>query len=70
MGNSHPGQNQKPRVIGDEADIAPPRFRIPPDIAIPAAQMTRRRTPRQASDGAALGPGQIFEVLSNRLFVL
>src|SRR5580692_7673273 len=70
MRNANPGQNQKPSVIGDEADVAAPRFRAPADVAVPAAQMTRRGTPRQARDRTALRPGQILQVLPNWLFVL
>ena len=69
-GTADPGQNQKARVVGDEADVAPPRFRAPADVAVAAAQMARRRTPCQAGDGAALRPGQILQVLADRLFVL
>src|SRR5450755_1596045 len=69
MGDADPRQNQKPRVIGDEADVALPRFRTPADVAVPAAQMARCRTPRQARDGTALPPGQVLQVLSDRLFV-
>jgi hypothetical protein len=42
MRDAHPGQNQKPRVRGDEADVAPPRFRVPAAIAVSAAEMARR----------------------------
>ena len=41
MENPDPGQNQKARIVGNEADIAPPRFRTPADVAIPAAQVPR-----------------------------
>src|SRR5258707_11391315 len=44
MRHGNPRQNQKASVIGDEADVAPPCFRTPADIAVPAAQMARRRT--------------------------
>src|SRR5260370_41297754 len=69
MGNATPGENGKTSVVGNEADVAPPRFRVPADIAIPAAQMARRRTPRQARDRTALRPGPILGVFPNRLFV-
>ena len=69
MRNLDPGQDQKARVIGDEADVAPPRFRAPADVAVAAAQMTRRRTPRQAGDGTALRPTQILQVLADRLLI-
>jgi|HubBroStandDraft_1064217.scaffolds.fasta_scaffold91430_3 hypothetical protein len=67
MRHAHPRQNQEARVIGDETDVAPPRFRVPADVAVAAAQMTRRRTPRQAREGTALRPCQILELLSDRL---
>ena len=65
----HPGQNQKARVIGEETDVAPPRFAAPADVAVAAPQMTRRRTPRQARQWTPLRPHQIFQVLADRLLV-
>ena len=37
--NLYPRQNQKPCVVCDEADVAPPRFRTPTDVAVAAAEM-------------------------------
>src|ERR1700733_12709001 len=69
MRHRDPGQNEKSSIVGDKTDVAPPRFRAPADVAVPAAQMTWRGTPRQARDGTALRPSQIFEVLPNGLLV-
>src|SRR5687767_13687221 len=69
MWHADPRQDQKACVVGDEAYVAAPCFRAPTDIAIAAAQMARCRTPCRACDRPALGPHQIFQVLSNRLFV-
>src|ERR1700709_2675772 len=69
MRNLDPGQNQKARVIGNETNVAPPRVRTPADVAIPTAQMTRRRTPRQTGDGAAFRPNEILQVLADGLLI-
>ena len=69
MWDADPRQNQKPRVIGDEADVAPPRFRAPADEAVAAGQVARRRTPCQSRDRADLRPHQIFGLFSDRLFI-
>src|ERR1700730_7217253 len=37
-----PRQNQKACVVGQEADVPPPRFRAPTKEAVAAAQVTRR----------------------------
>ena len=42
MRNLNPGQYQESRVVSNEADVAPSGFRRPADMAIAAAQMTRR----------------------------
>ena len=67
--NRDPGQNQKARVVSNEADVTPPRFGTPSYISVPAAQVARRRTPRQARDRAALRPHQILQVFAHRLLV-
>jgi hypothetical protein len=41
MRHRDPGQNEKSRIVGDKTDVAPPGFRAPADVAVPAAQMTR-----------------------------
>ena len=69
MRDLNPRQNQKPCVVCDEANVAPPRFRTPADIAIAAAEMARRRTPRQARDRPTLRPHDILQMLAYRLFI-
>src|SRR3954452_25606451 len=48
--NLHPRQNQKTRIVCDTANVSPPRFRTPTDVAVAAAEMAWRRTPRQTRD--------------------
>jgi hypothetical protein len=68
VGNLNPRQDQKPRVVGQEANVAPPGFRVPADIAVAAAQMPRAELHCQAGDRAVLRPCQIFQMLADRLF--
>src|SRR4051794_21464315 len=70
MRNRDRGQNEKSCIVSDEANIAAPRFAAPANVAVPATQMAWCRTPGQTGDGASLGPGQIFQVLPDRLLVL
>src|SRR5215472_4008516 len=73
MRYTHPRQNQKARVVGDEPDVALPRFRAPADIAITATQMARGARPGGTGDRpdskGALRPHQILQVLPYRLLV-
>src|ERR1700722_6602087 len=69
MWNPYPRQNEKASVVSDKANIPPPRRWAPAYITIAAAQMARRRTPRQTGDRPALRPHQIFEMLADRLLV-
>src|SRR5438270_134702 len=69
MGRLHPRQNQKARVVGDEAEVTFAGFHTPADIAVTAAQMPRRRTPRHAGDRSSLRPDQILQMLAYRLLV-
>ena len=69
MLHPNPRQNQKSRVVGEEADVAPPRFLVPADVAVARAEVARRAGPRQARDRPALRPHQILQVLAHRLFV-
>src|SRR5260370_34895964 len=69
MFDGYPRQNQKAGVVGEEADVLPPRCRAPTDIPIAAAQVTRCRTPRQAGDRTPLRPDQILELLADRLLI-
>jgi hypothetical protein len=68
MRNLNPGQNQKARVRSNETDVAAPFFGTPSCISVPAAQVARRRTPRQARDRSALGAPDT-SVLAHRLLV-
>src|ERR1017187_4977708 len=49
--DSDPWQNQKARVVGEEADVAPPSLAVPADEAVPARQVPRRRTPARQATG-------------------
>jgi hypothetical protein len=69
MFDRYPRQNQKAGVVGEEADVLPPRFRAPTEIPIAATQVTRCRTPCQASDRPPLSPDQILELLADRLLI-
>src|ERR1051325_1995269 len=69
MRNPDPGRDQKTRVVGDEADVAPPCLRAPADIAVTAAQMSRCRTPRQTRYRTTLRPTNILQVFAHRLFI-
>jgi len=62
-------QYLKARVVSKEAKIAFSRLRRPPDEAIPAGNVARRRTPRHAGDRTAVGEDQILQMFSDRLFV-
>ena len=64
-----PGQNQKARVVGEKANVAPPRLATPADEAVAARQVSRRRTPRQTGHRSPLCPHQILQVLSHRLLI-
>ena len=69
MRNRHPRQNQKTRIVSNEADVTPSRFGVPSYISVPAAQVARCRTPRQTRDRPALRPHQILQVFAHRLLV-
>src|SRR5215510_13909721 len=69
MRHCNPGQNQESSVIGDEANIAPPRFGAPADVAVTAAQMARGRTPRHTRYRTSLCPTNILQVLADRLLI-
>ena len=44
-------------------------FAAPADETIPAAQVPRRRAPRQARDGTLVRPHQVLQMLAHRLLV-
>ena len=69
MFDRYPRQNQKAGVVGQEADVPPPRFRAPTEIPIAAAQVTRCRTPCQTGDRTPLSPAQILKLLADRLLI-
>src|ERR1035437_9784024 len=69
MRHLNPGLNPKPRVVSNEADVAPPRFRRPAYVAVAAAQMAGRRAPGHACDGSSVRPHQILQVFAHWLFV-
>ena len=43
MLDPHPWQDKEARVVRDKTDIAAPRSSVPADVAIAAADVTRRR---------------------------
>ena len=65
----HPRQNQKATVVGEKTDIAAPGFGRPAKEAIAAAQVTGRRTPRQAGDRTPLPPHHVLQVFAYGLLV-
>src|SRR5574337_12491 len=65
----HPRQNQEPRVVGDQMNVAPPRPLVPANEPVAAAQMPWRTRPRQARNRLAARFDQILQVLTYRLFV-
>src|ERR1044071_6377839 len=69
MGRLYPRQNQKARVVGDEAEVTFAGLHAPADITVTAAQMSRRRTPCHAGDRSSLRPDQILLMLAHRLLV-
>src|SRR5436305_1984111 len=69
MRDLHPRQYQKPRVVGDQANVTPAFLRAPAKATITAAEMARRRTPRQRSNRPALRPRHILQMLAHRLFI-
>src|SRR6266571_3736530 len=64
-----PRKNQKARVVGQEANIAPPRFCTPADVAVARTQVSRRARPRQAGKRSRLPPDQILQMLAYRLLI-
>src|SRR6266851_946212 len=64
-----PRQDQKPRVVGEEANVPPPCVLAPANEAVPRPQVARRRRPRHTSDGPPHRPHQILQVLAYRLLV-
>src|SRR5215471_15973772 len=69
MRRANPRQNQKTRVVRNEPDVALAGLLTPPQEAVPAAQMPRRRTPRHAGDRLSVRPRQILEMFAYRLFI-
>ena len=65
----HPRQDQEARVVGEEADVLPPRLRRPADEPVAAAQVPRRRRPGQAGERPAPRVHQVLQVLAHRLRV-
>src|ERR1017187_5230180 len=60
-------QEARTRIIGEKTDVAPPRFGIPADETVAAAQVPRRRTPGQTGNRPSLSPQNILEMLPHRL---
>lgn len=49
-----PEQNQESRVVSQVADIAPPCFCTPTNVAVACTQMARRTRPRHSSSLAVI----------------
>ena len=49
MRDLHPRQNQNTRVVCDTANVVPPGFRTPADVAVAAADVARRLGRRDAA---------------------
>src|SRR6516162_3365991 len=69
MRDPNPRRDQKARVVGHQAKVAPAGGCAPADVTVAAAQMARRRTPGQARDRSAFGPDQILQLLAHRLLI-
>ena len=67
--HTHPGQNQKPTLVGNEPDVFPPGLLRPTDEAISWTKVPWRRRPAKTPNGPALGSDDVLEVLTNRLDV-
>ena len=69
MGHRDPRQDQKARVVGDEAEIAAPHLRRPADEAVAWGEVPRRRGPGDAGDRPPSRHDEIFEVRADRLLI-
>src|SRR6516162_2054107 len=65
----HPWQNQKPRIVGDQMDVAPARPGVPADEPVTAAYMPRCARPCQTRDHLTACCDQVFQPLANWMSV-
>src|SRR6516165_6758516 len=65
----HPRQNQKPRVVGDQMDVAPARPGVPADEPVAATYMPWCARPCQTRDHLTACLDQVFQPLANRMLV-
>ena len=69
MIHSHPRQNQKARIVGQQVHVAPPRFITPAQKSVSHFQVARCTLPGQASNRLPAGFHQILQVLTHGLFI-
>ena len=68
--HAHPGQNHKPRVVAQQAQLALTLWSIPANPLIPRYGLPSRRAEQQAGQWAALPvPRQVLEVLPDAVAV-
>ena len=69
MRDLDPGQNEKPGIVGKQADVLPAGLPRPADETVPRSQVARRRGPGEPGNGPILCIDQVFQVLAYRLGV-
>jgi len=68
IGHTHPGQDQKARVIAQEPEVALPPLPIPPDKGVTALCFPGSRSKQHTAQRmACLIPNQVLEVLSHAI---
>src|SRR5262249_59087791 len=65
----HPWQNQKPRIVGDQMDVATSRPGVPADEPVTAAYMPRCARPCQTRDHLTAYLDQVFQPLAHWMLV-
>ena len=61
--DADPGQNEEPRVIGDQMQVLGSPWAVPTDIVVPGGTLPSRRAKEQASQRPSLGVAdQILQV--------
>ena len=66
MTNLHPGQDQEPRIVGNQVQVASPCGRRPPEEAVAGAELRRRGRPPEAPHDPPSCIDQKFQVLPHR----
>src|SRR5690606_15676518 len=67
MRHAHPGQDQEPRLVRDEANVSLPRLARPANVLVSGLEVARCARPEEARDRPAPCSHQILEVLADRL---